>query len=62
MSNIRLFLNLLIHLPITCFCLINSTWMYSYVGIKQVTFGGSEFEGWEENLKSEDVGYSVHRI
>lgn len=36
--------------------------MYSYVGIKQVTFGGSEFENWTENLKSEDVGYSVHKI
>ena len=34
----------------------------SMVGIKQLTFGGSEFENWKENLKSEDAGYSVHKI
>ncbi|KAK2986240.1 hypothetical protein RJ640_027335 [Escallonia rubra] len=33
-----------------------------YVGIKQVVFGGSEFENWKENLKSEDAGYTVHKI
>ncbi|XP_030529910.1 uncharacterized protein LOC115740553 isoform X2 [Rhodamnia argentea] len=33
-----------------------------YVGIKQVVFGGSEFESWKENLTSEDMGYSVHKI
>ncbi|KAJ4958907.1 hypothetical protein NE237_026018 [Protea cynaroides] len=33
-----------------------------YVGIKQVVFGGSEFENWKENLTSEDAGYSVHKI
>ncbi|KAG8376097.1 hypothetical protein BUALT_Bualt09G0028000 [Buddleja alternifolia] len=33
-----------------------------YIGIKQVMFGGSEFENWRENLKTEDVGYSVHKI
>lgn len=36
--------------------------MYSYVGIKQVMFGGSEFENWRESLKTEDVGYSIHKI
>ncbi|XP_069146382.1 uncharacterized protein [Solanum lycopersicum] len=33
-----------------------------YVGIKQVVFGGSEFENWKENMTSEDAGYSVHKI
>ncbi|KAL5573051.1 hypothetical protein UlMin_022648 [Ulmus minor] len=28
----------------------------------QVTFGGSELENWKENLTSEDVGCSVHKI
>lgn len=36
--------------------------MYSYIGIKQVVFGGSEFESWRENLKTEDTGYTVHKI
>ncbi|PKI51400.1 hypothetical protein CRG98_028196 [Punica granatum] len=33
-----------------------------YVGIKQLVFGGSEFETWKENLTSEDAGYSTHKI
>ncbi|KAK9131058.1 hypothetical protein Sjap_011545 [Stephania japonica] len=33
-----------------------------YVGIKQVVFGGSEFESWNENLTSEDTGCSTHKI
>ncbi|KAL2942838.1 60 kDa chaperonin 2 [Bienertia sinuspersici] len=33
-----------------------------FVGIKQVVFGGSEFESWKENLTVEDPGYSVHKI
>ncbi|KDO59296.1 uncharacterized protein LOC102614441 isoform X2 [Citrus sinensis] len=33
-----------------------------FVGIKQLVFGGSEFENWKENLKSEDAGCSVHKI
>ncbi|XP_062090972.1 uncharacterized protein LOC133797167 [Humulus lupulus] len=33
-----------------------------FVGIKQVVFGGSEFENWKENMTSEDAGYSVHKI
>lgn len=32
------------------------------VGIKQVVFGGSEFENWRENLTSEDAGYRIHKI
>ncbi|KAK7405806.1 hypothetical protein VNO78_07416 [Psophocarpus tetragonolobus] len=33
-----------------------------FVGIKQVMFGGSDFENWKENLKSEDAGYGCHKI
>lgn len=34
----------------------------SFVGIKQVMFGGAEFENWKEDLKYEDAGYGVHKI
>lgn len=34
----------------------------SYVGIKKVVFGGSEFESWKENLTSEESGFRVHKI
>lgn len=34
----------------------------SHVGIKQLVFGGSEFENWKENLTSEDAGCSIHKI
>lgn len=34
----------------------------SFVGIKQVVFGGTEFENWRENLTTEDAGYSIHKI
>ncbi|WCJ42625.1 hypothetical protein M5689_023422 [Euphorbia peplus] len=33
-----------------------------HVGIKQLVFGGSEFENWKDNLMSEDAGFSVHKI
>ncbi|KAF7147578.1 hypothetical protein RHSIM_Rhsim03G0234800 [Rhododendron simsii] len=33
-----------------------------HVGIKQVVFGGKEFENWSQDLMSEDAGYSVHKI
>lgn len=49
--------------------LISSIYFYllvfiydSVVGIKQVMFGGEEFENWKENLTSEDSGFSVHKI
>ena len=34
----------------------------SFVGIKQLTFGGSEFENWKENWTSEDANCSVQKI
>ncbi|XP_073008073.1 uncharacterized protein [Typha latifolia] len=33
-----------------------------YVGIKQVVFGGSEFENWKENLTSEEAGCTSYKI
>ncbi|KAK4341229.1 hypothetical protein RND71_039730 [Anisodus tanguticus] len=50
--------------PLLLDVLINALSQMSsdYVGIKQVVFGGSEFENWKENLTSEDAGYSVHKI
>jgi hypothetical protein len=34
----------------------------SHLGIKQVRFGGSEFESWNDSLNTEEAGYSVHKI
>ncbi|KAL8503146.1 hypothetical protein ACS0TY_022043 [Phlomoides rotata] len=50
--------------PLLLDVLINALMHISsdYVGIKQVMFGGSEFENWKENLKTEDVGYNIHKI
>ncbi|KAK6151907.1 hypothetical protein DH2020_014542 [Rehmannia glutinosa] len=50
--------------PLLLDILINALTQLSsdYVGIKQVVFGGSEFENWKENLKTEDTGYSIHKI
>uniref|UniRef100_A0A7C8YU46 DNA-directed RNA polymerase n=2 Tax=Opuntia streptacantha TaxID=393608 RepID=A0A7C8YU46_OPUST len=33
-----------------------------FVGIKQVVFGGSEFENWKESRTTDDTGSSVHKI
>lgn len=50
--------------PLILDILINALTQISsdYVGIKQLVFGGSEFENWKENLTSEDAGYSTHKI
>ncbi|KAL2501005.1 hypothetical protein Fot_34853 [Forsythia ovata] len=50
--------------PLLLDILINALTQISsdYIGIKQVVFGGSEFENWTESLKSEDAGYSIHKI
>ncbi|XP_077210354.1 oxidoreductase/transition metal ion-binding protein (DUF3531) [Tasmannia lanceolata] len=50
--------------PLLLDVLINALMNISsdYVGIKQLVFGGLEFENWKENLKSEDAGWSVHKI
>lgn len=50
--------------PLILDVLINALTQISsdFVGIKQVVFGGEEFENWKENLTSEDSGYGVHKI
>ncbi|RZB91118.1 hypothetical protein D0Y65_023496 [Glycine soja] len=50
--------------PLLLDVLINALTQISsdFVGIKQVMFGGSEFENWNDSLKSEDAGYGVHKI
>ncbi|KAL9319969.1 hypothetical protein ACSQ67_011808 [Phaseolus vulgaris] len=50
--------------PLLLDVLINALTQISsdFVGIKQVMFGGAEFESWNENLKSEEAGYGVHKI
>ncbi|XP_038880255.1 uncharacterized protein LOC120071909 [Benincasa hispida] len=50
--------------PLLLDILINALTQISsdYVGIKQLVFGGSEFENWKEDLTSEDAGYSTHKI
>ncbi|CAA6669554.1 unnamed protein product [Spirodela intermedia] len=49
--------------PLLLDVLINALIQISsdYVGIKQVMFGGREWENWKENM-SEDAGCSVHKI
>ncbi|GMN50694.1 hypothetical protein TIFTF001_019843 [Ficus carica] len=50
--------------PLLLDVLINALTQISsdFFGIKQVVFGGKEFENWKENLTTEDAGYSVHTI
>lgn len=48
-----------ISIPLIDFAL---TFFDSFVGIKQVVFGGEEFENWKEDLTSEESGYGVHKI
>ncbi|XP_024961053.1 uncharacterized protein LOC112501607 [Cynara cardunculus var. scolymus] len=50
--------------PLLLDILINAMTQISsdHVGIKQMVFGGSEFENWRPNLTSEDEGYCVHKI
>ncbi|CBI27953.3 unnamed protein product, partial [Vitis vinifera] len=50
--------------PLLLDILINALTQISsdYVGIKQLVFGGDEFENWKENLTSEHAGCSVHKI
>ncbi|KAI4364149.1 hypothetical protein MLD38_020279 [Melastoma candidum] len=50
--------------PLLLDILINALTQISsdYIGIKQLVFGGSEFEHWKEGLNSEDAGCSTHKI
>ncbi|KAL6615093.1 hypothetical protein ACP70R_037363 [Stipagrostis hirtigluma subsp. patula] len=53
-----------IHEPLLLDILLNALTTISsdHVGIKQVQFGGLEFENWNEDLKTEEAGYSVCKI
>ncbi|CAK8570742.1 unnamed protein product [Lathyrus sativus] len=50
--------------PLILDVLINALTQISsdFVGIKQIVFGGDEFENWKEDLTSEESGYGVHKI
>ncbi|RDX92343.1 hypothetical protein CR513_25540, partial [Mucuna pruriens] len=50
--------------PLLLDSLINALTQIStdFVGIKQVMFGGAEFENWKENLKSEDAGTKAYGV
>ncbi|CAO2179562.1 unnamed protein product [Urochloa humidicola] len=60
----RVWVDIGIHEPLLLDILLNALTTISSdnVGIKQVQFGGSEFVNWNEDLKTEEVGYSVHKI
>ncbi|KAL6843902.1 hypothetical protein ACP4OV_026473 [Aristida adscensionis] len=60
----RVWVDIGIHEPLVLDILINALTTISsdHVGIKQVQFGGLEFENWNEDLKTEEAGYSVHKI
>ncbi|KAL5222134.1 hypothetical protein ABZP36_026847 [Zizania latifolia] len=60
----RIWVDIGIHEPLLLDILLNAltTINSDHVGIKQVQFGGSEFNNWNEDLKTEEAGYSVHKI
>ncbi|XP_066309016.1 uncharacterized protein [Miscanthus floridulus] len=60
----RVWVDIGIHEPLLLDILLNALTTISsdHVGIKQVQFGGLEFLNWSEDLKTEEVGYSVCKI
>ncbi|KAG2589392.1 uncharacterized protein LOC120673409 [Panicum virgatum] len=60
----RVWVDIGIHEPLLLDILLNALTTISsdHVGIKQVQFGGSELVNWNEDLKTEEVGYSVRKI
>uniref|UniRef100_A0A0A9DTC3 Uncharacterized protein n=1 Tax=Arundo donax TaxID=35708 RepID=A0A0A9DTC3_ARUDO len=60
----RVWVDIGIHEPLLLDILLNALTTISsdHVGIKQVQFGGLEFESWSEKLKTEEAGYSVRKI
>ncbi|CAD6251140.1 unnamed protein product [Miscanthus lutarioriparius] len=60
----RVWVDIGIHEPLLLDILLNALTTISsdHVGIKQVQFGGLEFLNWSEDLKTEEVGYSVGKI
>ncbi|KAL6607899.1 hypothetical protein ACP70R_040962 [Stipagrostis hirtigluma subsp. patula] len=60
----HLWVDIGIHEPLLLDILLNAltTINSDHVGIKQLQFGGLEFENWNEDLKTEEAGYSVCKI
>ncbi|XP_047061236.1 uncharacterized protein LOC124668079 [Lolium rigidum] len=60
----RVWVDIGIQDPLLLDILLNSltTINSDHLGIKQVRFGGSEFESWNDSLNTEEAGYSVHKI
>ncbi|XP_062213290.1 uncharacterized protein LOC133914163 [Phragmites australis] len=60
----RVWVDIGIHEPLLLDILFNALTTISsdHVGIKQVQCGGLEFESWNENLNTEEAGYSVRKI
>uniref|UniRef100_A0A0D9V212 Uncharacterized protein n=1 Tax=Leersia perrieri TaxID=77586 RepID=A0A0D9V212_9ORYZ len=60
----RVWVDIGIHEPLLLDILLNAltTVNSDHVGIKQLQFGGNEFQNWSEDLKTEEAGYSVHKI
>ncbi|KAL5227700.1 hypothetical protein ABZP36_015965 [Zizania latifolia] len=60
----RVWVDIGIHEPLLLDILLNAltTINSDHVGIKQVQFGGSEFDNWSDDLKTEEAGYSVHKV
>ncbi|CAL4949247.1 unnamed protein product [Urochloa decumbens] len=63
-SLARVWVDIGIHEPLLLDILLNALTTISsdHVGIKQVQFGGSDFVNWSEDLKTEEIGYSVRKI
>lgn len=60
----RVWVDIGIQDPLLLDILLNSltTINSDHLGIKEVQFGGSEFQSWNDSLNTEEAGYSVHKI
>ncbi|KAJ3681720.1 hypothetical protein LUZ60_014293 [Juncus effusus] len=60
----RVWIDIGTHEPLALDVLLNAltTINSDNVGIKQVVFGGKQFESWKENFHVEEAGSSVHKI
>ncbi|KAI5001141.1 hypothetical protein ZWY2020_011100 [Hordeum vulgare] len=60
----RVWVDIGIQDPLLLDVLLNSlaTINSDHLGIKEIQFGGSEFQSWNDSLNTEEAGYSVHKI
>uniref|UniRef100_A0A453EXD7 Uncharacterized protein n=1 Tax=Aegilops tauschii subsp. strangulata TaxID=200361 RepID=A0A453EXD7_AEGTS len=60
----RVWVDIGIQDPLLLDILLNSltTINSDHLGIKEVQFGGSEFQSWNDSLNTEEAGYSVQKI